>query len=167
MMNRFLLLGTTLCLLLLTSFRTTDDWITFASETGHYAITLPGKPTNEYVIEKEIHMLAYAPPESGVYLLTWRDMNEYYPGNHTIKKMLKEGMNEAAVSIGATGLTETHTEINEVSYIEFAFKTPDYMGKGRIYIVHAYQYSLIVTGPLKNGFTPNMDRFLKSFQYLP
>ncbi len=174
MMKRFLLLPIIILTAALVSFSYADNWTIYTSDMGHYAISFPGNPlersefdTTEDNVPFAVHFLSYSQADTQVYILGWINVAKFYPVGKNITEILQDYKNEAAQSMNAYEVVVLNTNTGRYPYIEFTFKTNNFIGKDRIYVVNKYKYSVIALGPPATGITPDMDKFVTSFLYLP
>jgi len=158
---------------LLVSFNYADSWVNYVSHEGHFSITFPGKPqesaednfTADSVAFK-IHYASYSPTDNEVYMVGWLDMAKFYPEGKTIKQMLEDSRDGAAESMKATDVKTLATNLGTQPYVEFTFKTGEFMGKDRIYIINKFQYSVVTIFSNTAGISAKADKFITSFKHL-
>lgn len=158
---------------LLVSFRYAENWVNYVSHDGHFSINFPGKPEesaeDSYTADSvsfKIHYATYSPSDDEVYMVGWINMAKFYPEGKTIKQMLEESRDGAAESMKATEVKTLVTNTGDQPYIEFTFKTGNFIGKDRIYIINKFQYSVITILSGSKGFSPVSDKFTTSFKHI-
>ena len=168
-----LFLPAIICSLFLFSFTYVQDWVKYISSEGHYTIFFPVTPiestttdTTEDKIPYLFHYATCAPVDTEVYLAGWTDMSSYYPKDKTIKQLLEETRDKSIAPMHVVSVATSKIELGEDPFIEFTFRTTEYVGKERLYIINKFQYSIITLGSLTTGVTQKMDKFITSFKYL-
>ncbi len=172
-MKKHLLLAVAIVAIFLTSFRYSTTWTKYASREGHFSIDFPGKPTESAqddtsYIQKpfRIHYATYFPDDSEGYMADWIDIHKTYPKEKNIKQILEIFRDGAMRSVIATTVTTTATILGKEPYIEFTFTSKDFAGKGRIYVINKFQYSIITLCAIDAGISPDADRFIRSFRHV-
>ena len=157
----------------LLSFRYAGDWTKYKSVAGHFSIDFPGQPTetaeddtSDNKIPFVIHFVTYFPNDSEGFMTDWIDLEKIYPEKKTIKQLLEASRDGAIQSVSATYVNTTAIYLGKEPYIEFAFTNKEVAGKGRIYIINRFQYSIITLFSLETGISPDADRFIRSFKHL-
>jgi len=171
-MKKLLLLPAIMLIVFLVSFMPPDGWSTFTSGLGHYAISFPGNPsehsendTTENNVPFAIHTISYSRADTEIYILGWIDMTRFYPNDKNVLQVLDDARKGAVSSLQGTDVNIIKTNLESNPFIEFTFRSHGYTGKERIFIINKFQYSIITLGP-STGITPDMDRFISSFQHL-
>jgi hypothetical protein len=170
-MKRILLLPIILLVLSFTGRGQSSQWIPYTSTEGHYSINFPDKP--EVTVEDDtsagyllkIHFASYTPNDDVVLMAGWIDMSAHYDNEKTMKEMLEGSRDGAAGSMKASNVVTITTNLKDDPYIEFVFSTDAFTGKDRIYIINKVQYSLITIFSLKDGISPDADKFIGSFKH--
>lgn len=172
-MKKLLLLPAAIIAVFLVSFRYAGNWTKYTSIEGHFSINFPGQPTESAEDDTSdtkkqftIHFATYFPNDSEGYMTDWIDMRKIYPEKKTIKQILEDSRDGAVQSINATFVTTTATYLGKDPYIEFSFTSKEFAGKGRIYVINKFQYSIITLFSLNVGISPDADKFIKSFKHL-
>jgi hypothetical protein len=160
----------------LVSFKTPGvgaAWVKYTSTEGHFSMNFPGKPEESSQDDKsdngtafKIHFASYSPTQNDVYMAGWIDMTGFYPEDKDMKEMLEASRDGATESMKATDIKTITTSLGKEPYIEFTFKTDDFVGKDRIYIINKFQYSIITIFSKKTGLSPNVDKFITSFKHI-
>ena len=169
-MKKYLFIPALLLTIVLCGFFQADSWVKYNSAEGHYSISFPGKPEettqddkNEDGTPFKIHSSTYAPNDKEVYMSGWIDMTTYYPKNGDVKQMLENSRDGVTSAMNAIKVTTLETKLGDKPYIEFTFFTNQSAGKGRIYLVNKFQYSIITICPIKTGVTAAAEKFIHSF----
>ena len=173
-MNKSVLLLLVSFTMVLVSFAPAETWTKYISKEGHYSIEFPGQPAET---KKEdttgggkaivLHYATWFPNDSEGYMADWADLRRNYPENKTIKQILEQSRDGAMRSLGAANVITTAIIETRDPYIAFAFTSTDFTGRGRIYIINKFQYSIITLFSRNAGISKDADRFIRSFKYLP
>ena len=171
-MKKYLLIPAAFVLLALFSFSPAEQWTKYASSDGHFSINFPGKPeestqddTTGDGVRFKIHFATYSPSDDIVYMAGWIDFSFMEFKDQTIKDMLEKSKEGALGSMNAKAVSSKIVETGKEPYIEFIFKTDDFTGKDRIYIINKYQYSIITIFSAQKGISPLADKFIASFRH--
>ena len=158
---------------ILFGFTSPATWTKYVSKQGHFTIEFPGHPTENNVIDTAdkkkpvtIHYVTYFPTDTEGYMADWIDISKKYPKEKTLKQILEESRDGALQSIKATFSATTATYLGKDPYIEFSFTSNEFAGKGRIYVINMFQYSIITLFPITSGISADADKFIKSFKHL-
>lgn len=156
---------------ILSGFKPGMAWVKYSSVPGHFSIEFPGKPEESSDDDKtdegksfKVHFASYSPTDDEVFMAGWIDMREFYPEDKDMKQMLEDSRDGATGSMKATDVKTITTHLGNNPYIEFTFKTDQFVGKDRIYVINKFQYSLITIFSKKKGISPNADKFIGSFR---
>src|ERR1035437_1893777 len=136
-------------LLFLVSFKYSDNWVTYKSIEGHYSMSFPGTPTESESSQKSdngnsmtLHLATYSHDTNVAYMSDWVNIGADYPANKTITQILEDSRDAAVKNINATSVT-TKLNLSGNPFVEYSFKSKDFVGKGRFYIINKYQYGII------------------------
>ena len=172
-MKKLLLLPAAIVVMLLVSFKYAGNWTKYTSGEGHYSISFPGQPvesteddTTDAMKPFKIHFATYFPNDSEGYMTDWIDMSRIYPEKKAMKQILEDSRDGAVQSVNATFVTTTATYLGKEPYIEFSFTSKEFAGKGRIYVINKFQYSIITLFSINVGISTDADKFIKSFKHM-
>jgi hypothetical protein len=167
-----LLLPVLLTTIVFSSFRNAEKWVNYVSTTGHFSIEFPGTPTESTEEDTSdtrqtfvIHFATFFPNDTEGYMTDWIDMSKLYPEKKTIKQILEDSRDGALRSINATFVKTTAIMLGKEPFIEFSFTNKEFAGKGRIYVMNKFQYSIITLFSLNAGISADGDRFIHSFKH--
>ena len=171
-MKKLLLLPAAITIVFLLSFIDAGNWTKYTSNEGHFSIDFPGPPTESAQEDTTttkpvtIHYITYFPTDTEGYMTDWIDMTKIYPKEKTIKQILEGSRDGAMKSIKATYVTTSTTYLGKDPYIEFSFTSKEFAGKGRVYVINKFQYSVITLFSLNSGISPDANKFIRSFKHL-
>ena len=171
-MRKLLVLPAALLLVSLASFRITENRFKYSSSEGHFLIEFPGRPTETIQDDTSdihkplrIHFATYFPSDTEGYMADWIDLSRAYPKGKTMKQLLEGSRDGALRSVKATEVTTTEINLGTIPYIEFTFKNTEVTGKGRIYIINKFQYSILTLFSVNAGINAKADKFIHSFRH--
>jgi len=173
-MKKPVILPVIIVAVLLCSFRYTGSWTKYTSTEGHYSIEFPGKPTESAEEDTSnmsapltIHYAIYFPKDTEGYMADWINLANMYPAKKPIKQILQDSRDGALRTIKPTYVNTSAIYLGKNPYIEFSFTSKELAGKGRIYVINKFQYSVITIFSLSAGISPDADRFIQSFKHIP
>lgn len=162
----FILFVTTLAV----AFQDPGEWVRFESAPGRFSVLMPTQPTEE----KETKDSALGPYTTSlyhskgnreVYAAGWVDYDSKY--NFDAQKELDANRDNFVKSVNGTLGSTTKITYKDNPGIEFEGTTPNYSFKSRVYVVGRRPYMLMVLFPPGGEGSPNINKFLSSFELAP
>jgi hypothetical protein len=158
-------------LLPLFSIAQKDDWPTHTSAAGHYSIAFPGRPQESVEHDStgprvtDINMAIYEINDSDVLMLSWVDFTKMDLGRKSVKELLETSRDGALSTLNATDVVTTATVLKGDPYIEFTFRSGEFRGKDRVYIIDKMQYSILGIFSSDKGLKAYADKYISSFKH--
>ena len=172
-MKKIFLLPFAVMALHFTAFSQAATWQPYTNLVDHYTVSFPGKPevTAQYdsstAVIMKITLVTLAVGDDAVFMSSSVNMAGTHATEKPIKDFLEDSRNGSLQSMNVSeSKTLATVTTGSQPYIEFTFSTESFTGKDRIYFIDNVQYSLISIFGLKNGLSPDADKFIKSFKHL-
>ena len=151
-------------------FQDAGEWIKFESTPGLFSVLMPAQPTEE----KETQESPYGPyttnlfqskSKDEVYIAAWVDYDPKY--KFDVQKELEANRDNFVKAVKGTVGSTTSITLKGNPGIEFDGTAPNFSFKSRVYIVGRRPYMLIVLFPAGAEGSPNINKFISSFELLP
>jgi hypothetical protein len=152
------------------AFQGAGEWIKFESTPGRFSVLMPAQPTEQ----KEAKESPYGPytttlfisnGKGETYLAGWVDYDPKF--NFDGQKELDANRDNFVKAIKGTLGSTTRITFKDNPGIEFDGTAPNYSFKSRVYIVGRRPYMLVAAFLAGNEASPNINRFLSSFELAP
>ena len=170
-MRKLLLVAVLAFILPVCSIAQDDIWPIHTSVAGHYSIAFPGEPKESVEHDSSggkitnINMATYEINDSDVLMLSWVDFAGMDLIGKSLKELLVTSRDGALSSLNAANIVTTATVLTGNPYIEFTFRSGEFSGKARVYIINKVQYSILAIFSSDKGLRLFGDRYIKSFQH--
>jgi len=152
------------------AFQGAGEWIKFESTPGLFSVLMPAQPTEE----KKTTESPYGPYTTNLflskgkgemYMAGWVDYDPKY--NFDTQKELDANRDNFVKAVKGTLGTTARITFKDNPGIEFDGTTPDYSFKSRVYIVGKRPYMLVAAFSAGSESSPNINKFLSSFELVP
>lgn len=160
------LLGATITI----GFQATSEWIKFKPPNGLFAVLMPTQPTEQKETKPSPHgpyttNLVQSKGNGEVFMAGWVEYDPKYIFD--AQEELESNRDNFAKAVNGTVRNTTKITFEGNPGIEFDGTTPKFSFKSRVYLIGKIPYMLVVAFPSGGDASPNINKFLFSFELPP